>query len=371
MARAEISIPRKSTLTRRGDAPIRLGFVPLAHAAPLLVARELGFFTRRGLSIKLTREVGWATIREKILNGELDAAQALAPMPLAMSLGLNSARCDCVSALILNLHGDSIVLSGSLWKETGGDPRLLERIRRRRSDLLTFAVVYPHSAQSYVLRQWLQKANLMPDRDYRLAVVPPPQMVAHLRAGHIDGCCVGEPWGSLAVQQGVGVITALSADLAPQHPEKVLLVRSAFAEARPDLHLQLIAALLESCAWCAQPENHAEVVALLSGRDGVGLPLEVLRPAITGNLDLGAGRKAQRPDALIFHGDHANEPTHGAASYIASILGVTAPPTLLGRVFRPDLFHAARRVDGHASRPAASLVLPSTPHLDELQSHVA
>lgn len=366
MSRLELHT-RKRSHPRRGDGPIRLGFVPLAHAAPLIVARALGFFSRRGLDVKLSREVGWATIREKILNGELDAAQALAPMPLAMSLGLNSARAECLTGLILNLHGDSIVLSPNVWRATLGEPRAVERHRRRQTDLLTFAIVYPHSAQSYVLRQWLQKANLVPDRDYRLAVVPPPQMVAHLRAGHIDGCCVGEPWGSLAVQQGVGVIAALSADLAPQHPEKVLLVRSAFAEARANHHTQLIAALLEACAWCARAENQGEVIALLASREGVGLPMETLRPSLTGQFDLGAGRTVQRSDALVFHGDHVNEPNHGTAAYVSRILGVSAPADLIGRVFRPDLYqNALQPALRFRSAPTASVH-----HAEELQAHVA
>lgn len=325
---------------RRGTSTLRVGFVPLLHAAPLLVARELGLFARHGLQVRLTREVGWATVREKIISGELDAAQALAPMAVAMTLGLHSARIDCLTGLIMNVHGNAVVMAQKLWQATQGHPAQMSAFRTRRSEPLTFGVVYPHSAQCLVLHRWCRQAGLMPDRDYRLVVVPPPQMVAHLKAGHIDGCCVGEPWGSMAVRDGIGIIAGLSADLAPGHAEKILLVRRSFAERRPDAHLALIHALHEACAWCASPDHRGDVTALLARRDGLGLPADVLRPALTGDFDLGAGRRRHHPDALLFHGDGINEPSLGRVSWIPEQLGIPNSPDLLQRVFRSDLLQA-------------------------------
>jgi ABC-type nitrate/sulfonate/bicarbonate transport system substrate-binding protein len=231
------------TIVKSGDAArslpaIRLGYVPLAHAAPLIAAANLGFFHAEGLRVRLSREVGWATVREKLLSGELDAAQALAPMPVAMTLGLNCARADCVAALVLNLHGNAIVFSRRLWALTQGDPARLIEQRRERSEPLTFGVVYPHSGQLFVLRQWLSQAGLVPDHDYRLVVVPPPQMVAHMEKSHLDGFCVGEPWASLAVRTGAGEIVALSSDLAPGHAEKVLMLHARVAEESPEEHFR-------------------------------------------------------------------------------------------------------------------------------------
>lgn len=326
---------------RRTDAPLRVGFVPLAHAAPLLIAQELGLFARHGLNVRLTREVGWATVREKILSGDLDAAQALAPMPLAMSLGLNSARVNCLTGLVLTVHGDAIVFSRKLWSATGGDLAILSAHIRRQSAPVTFAVVYPHSTQLYVLRDWLAQAGLVPDRDYRLVVVPPPQMSNHLKAGHIDGYCVGEPWASVAVRSGVGVIAALSADLAPGHPEKVLLVRQDFALQRHEEHLALIRALYESCTWCGDRQNRDEVVNILARRNALGLPTEALRPSVTGDLDLGAGRRRTGCDAMIFHGDDVNDPNERRVEWIARHVDPTVSPETLGRVYRSDLFHEA------------------------------
>lgn len=323
---------------------LRLGYVPLLHAAPLLVAKHLGYFSSRGLNVRLSAEVGWATIREKIISGELDAAQALAPMPLAMSLGRNCARCDCLTALVLTLHGNTIVLSRKLWNLTHGDPGRLPGASQPASEPLTFGVVYQDSAQLFVLREWLGQASLVPGRDYRLVVVPPQQMVAHLKAGHIDGCSMGEPYGSLAVSTGVGAVAALSADLAPGHPEKVLLVRRSFADVHAEAHRALVLALLDACAWCAAPEHRAELVALLARRDALNLPIPLLESSLAGRFPQpgpeGHTHEVVRPDAVIFHGPGLNEPSISRAAWIASHFDPQPSPTLLHRTYDSALHRA-------------------------------
>jgi ABC-type nitrate/sulfonate/bicarbonate transport system substrate-binding protein len=325
----------------RSSPALRMGYVPLTHAAPLLVAHELGLFARHGLRVQLSREVGWATVREKVLSGELDAAQALAPLPLAMTLGLNSARVDCLTALVLTLHGNAIVLSRRLWSACRAEPAALVAEAHRRADPVTFAVVYPHSSQLFMLREWLGRAGLMPERDYRLVVVPPPQMVTHLRAGHIDGFCVGEPWASLAVCAGVGVLAAFSADLAPGHAEKVLLVRRTFAEERAAEHAALIRVLLQACRWCADPAHREDVIGLLSGRGGLAVPAEAVRPALTGDFDLGDGRRGHRPDAVVFSGEGVNEPSLRRVAWFARHVEPSMSPERLARIYRTDLFQEA------------------------------
>src|SRR5262249_5884174 len=158
--------------------------------------------------------------------GELDAAHAVAGMPFAATLGLGSEQCDCVAGLVLNLHGNAITLSNELWQLTGngrgGLRALVAETRGRR--MVTFGVVAQFPSHHHLMRQWLAAAGVNPDRDVRLVVVPPPQMVAHLKAGHIDGFCVGEPRNSVAVQSRVGCVAATSAELDPGHAEKVLMV---------------------------------------------------------------------------------------------------------------------------------------------------
>ena len=342
-------IPSPSPRAARGalPTPLRVGYVPLLHAAPLLVAKHLGYFTHHGVQVRLSAEVGWATIREKILSGELDAAQALAPMPLSMSLGRNSARCDCLTALVLTVHGNTLVLSRRLWDRTAGDPARLGASTTPASPILTFGVVYHDSTQHFVLREWLGQATLVPERDYRLVVVPPQQMVAHLKAGHIDGCCLGEPWGSLASSTGVGVVAALSADLAPGHPEKVLLVRRSFAEHRGVEHRALVRALLDACAWCAAPEHRAELVALLARRDALNLPIPLLESSLAGRFHLGPETTAPRPDVVLFHGPGVNEPSPARAAWIASHFDPPPSPALLHRTYDSALFQSLTSPPSH------------------------
>lgn len=218
------SVVRKQACRRTGwpasaPKPIRLGFVPLTDCAPLVMAAELGLFEKYGLRVTLHRELGWASIRDKIIFGELDAAHALAAMPLAATLGLGSVRSKCLTALVLNLHGNAITLSNELWRQGVRDGASLreETKRWRGQRVLTLGVVYPFSSHRHLLRKWLAAHSINPDRDVRMVVVPPPQMASNLKAGNLDGFCVGEPWNSAVVQ--------LRAGASPSVPNWLLTTR--------------------------------------------------------------------------------------------------------------------------------------------------
>jgi ABC-type nitrate/sulfonate/bicarbonate transport system substrate-binding protein len=174
---------------------LRVGFVPLTDCAPLVMAEDLGLYQKYGLDVRLHRELGWATIRDKIIYGELDAAHAVAGMPFAATLGLGSVKCDCLTGLVLNLHGNALTLSTPLAQQgvTDGASLRAELIQLRGERTLTFGIVSPVSSHHFLLRTWLSAAGINPDRDVRIVVVPPPQMVANLKSGNLDGCCVGEP----------------------------------------------------------------------------------------------------------------------------------------------------------------------------------
>ena len=328
---------------------LRLGFVPLTDCAPLVMAQELGLYKKFGLDVRLTRELGWATVRDKIVHGELDAAHALAAMPLAASLGLGSIACDCLTALVLNQHGNAITLSADLWKRGVRDGRTLreEIIRSRREKMFTFGVVFPFSSHRHLFRKWLSASGIDPERDVRFVVVPPPQMVANLKAGHLDGFCVGEPWNSLAVHARAGWIAATSAELDPGHPEKVLMVRQDFATRRNQEHLALITALREACEFCDQPENRARIAATLSRPEYVGVSEEILKLGLAGQLDCGNGQLRRIDDFFVFHRDGANDPVSKQAAWALQLVrtsGLCPDPAKLNfslgrRVYRADLCH--------------------------------
>jgi ABC-type nitrate/sulfonate/bicarbonate transport system substrate-binding protein len=342
---------RQASVTIPATAKLRIGYVPLTDCAPIVMAQELGLYKKYGLNAVLSQELGWASIRDKIIHGELDAAHALASMPLAASLGLNSIPCDCVTALVLNLNGNAITLSNELWNRGVRDGKTLraEIVHSRHQKILTFGVVFPFSSHRHLIRRWFARHGIDPDRDVRIVVVPPPQMVTNLRAGHLDGFCVGEPWNSVAVQARAGWIAATSSELDPLHPEKVLMVRSDFASKRHAEHVALVAALHAACEYCDQPENHESVVATLARREFVGVAESALRRGIDGEIDFGHGHERTIRDFCIFHRGGANEPSGDKAAWTLEILresGLCQDASAINfnfvrKVFRPDIFEQA------------------------------
>ena len=333
---------------------LRLGFVPLTDCAPLVMAHELGLFTKHHLEVELHREIGWASMRDRMVFGELEAAHALAAMPFAATLGLGSIVRECVTGLVLNLHGNAITLSRELRDKGVRDARTLraEIERARGSKTYTFGVVFKYSSHHFLLRQWLAGAGINPDKDVRIVVVPPPSMFTNLKFGNLDGYCVGEPWNSIAVQAGIGWCPITSAQLAPGHPEKVLMVTRDFAETHHREHVRLVAALLEACAFCDAPENHEQLVSTLARPQYVNAPPEALRRGLAGPFDFGFGRTEQLPQFNVFSRLEANEPSAEKSAWVLNHLLNCGPlpdrpmpsAAVLRRIFRADIFHEARKL---------------------------
>lgn len=342
---------------RRNRQPfdrLRIGYVKLNDCAPLVMARELGLFERYGLNVELSREVGWATVRDKVLLGELDAAHALAGMVLAASFGVGSVRVPSVTGLVLNLHGNAITLSSRLRSRGVTDGASLARFIRKRSGLepLTFGAVFSSSSHHFLLRRWLAANDIDPDRDVQIAIVPPPQMERNLKAGHLDGYCVGEPWNSMAVMSGAGFCVATSADLAPGHVEKVLMVREDFAETRREEHVALVAALYEACTFCAAPQNRERIIETLAEPQYLDFPPHVLRMSMMGTFNFGLGRIEKVPQFNIFAGGDTNVPTPEKAASVLEQLKATGVlpdpeqfrPSDAAQCFRGDLFNQATQL---------------------------
>jgi ABC-type nitrate/sulfonate/bicarbonate transport system substrate-binding protein len=342
---------------------LRVGFVPLTDCAPLVMAQELGLYKKFGLNVVLSRELGWATIRDKVIHRELDAAHALDAMPVAATLGLGSIACDCLTALVLNLNGNAITLSKDLWKRGVRDGKTLreEIIRSRREKTYTFGCVFPFSSHRHLLRRWFAGHGIDPDKDVRIVIVPPPQMVANLKAGNLDGFCVGEPWNSVAVQSRAGWIAATSAELAALHPEKVLMVRADFAASRREEHIALVAALLEACEFCDVPENHEQIIQTLAQPQFVGVPANVLRHGIDGAVDFGHDTERAVRDFCIFHRDHANEPSGDKAAWALDLVrasGLCKEPSAINfafarKIFRPEIFEQAVQLRNSTNKTQA------------------
>ncbi len=237
---------------------LELGYMRLSDAAPLIMAKEAGLFTRYGLDVSLHREVSWANLRDKLVVGKLDAAQLLAPLPMMTNLGAGGIRGSLMTGLALGLNGNAITLSNRVWEslelhypDSAPDP--LQVVQKLRSKLqqtgqtITLATVHAFSMHTILLRRWLQAGGIDLDHDVRLLVLPPEQMCDSLARGVIDGFCVGEPWNTVAVEQGIGTVAASGYHLWNNAPEKVLGVTEQWHQSHPATHLRLRLAIMEAC----------------------------------------------------------------------------------------------------------------------------
>lgn len=289
--------------------PVRIGFIPLADCAPLLVANELELFRKHGVKVELSCEVGWATIREKLLYGQVDAAHAIAGLALAMRLGLSTPPSRVVAPFVFNLHGNAITLSRDLWNRGVRDAASLKKlIRSTTSRRLTFAKVSRYASHNFLLRRWLLSGGIDPNQDVRIVALPPTQMADSLSAGLIDGYCVGEPWNSIAVEKGFGWVVATSQQLAPEHPEKVLLMNETFIEQHQDQARAITAALSEACTFCDASENRAKVTNILVSSGYFPGGENILKRSLIGPFDLGTEKQTDATSFHIFRRHSANEP---------------------------------------------------------------
>lgn len=344
---------------------LRIGYVPLTDCAPLVVAHERGIFARHGLRVQLRREPGWATVREKMLHGELDATQAPASMIFEMSWGLGVVPVPSLTGFITAHNGSAITLSNELWDLGVRDAYSLrcvvDRLRGQRR--FTFAGVLCYSSQNYLMRKWLRSGGIRPDDDVDITMLPPPQVHTCLREGHIDGYCVAEPWSSVGLLRGIGWCVALTADFDAMHPEKVFMVRESFERERHDEHVRLLAALIEAARYCDDPRNRAELVTLLAQPNYVDLPPEVLRNALLGPFRMGMDQECDATNAIVFERHGAGRPTEAKARWVLNEIhshGLSRGlPQLtsaeIAAHFREDLYSAALAlVDPPQSRPAPS-----------------
>ena len=333
---------------------LEIGFIPLTDCAPLVVAKEKGFFEKYGLEeVTLNREPSWKAIAKGIVTGRLDAAQMVAGMPLSLTLGAgNKLPVPVVCALTLSRNGNAITLSKRFYDQ--GVRTLADfkaAIQATPDKVHTLGMVYPSSMHNLMLRYWLASGGIDPDLDVALTVVPPPQMVANLKAGNIDGYCVGEPWNSRAVYEGLGYVIATDLDLWAGHPEKVLGVREEWVNKYPQTHIALVKALLEACQYCDDQRNREEILTLLTQDQYVGSAPEYTRPGFIDPYNRGTDEAPQPLSRYNqFYVDKTNYPDQIEGLWLLTQLarwGIIPFPknwiTILDRVRRIDLFGEAAR----------------------------
>jgi ABC-type nitrate/sulfonate/bicarbonate transport system substrate-binding protein len=244
-------------------------------AAPLIVARALGYFADEGLTVTLARQVGWANVRDKLVYGHLHASHALVGMPPASLLGRDRFAEPVVALAGLGTGGNAITLSRRIIDAGVRSASALREWAAGRLDRSTppptIAHVFGCSMHHYLLRDWLAAGGIDPDRDVRLCVFPPPQMNAHMADGHLDGFCVGEPWNTAAERAGIGRVVATTVEVLPAHPEKVLAVNRRWLAAHGDRASAVVRAVLRGCAFCHDSQNAGQIAELLARPEHLGV----------------------------------------------------------------------------------------------------
>lgn len=289
------------------DAPeiteVKIGFIPLTDCAPIVVAAEMGFDKKYGIKITPSKEASWASIRDKTVNGELHAAHVLYGLVYGVQLGIGGQQKDMAVLMALNNNGQGITLSNQLKDKGVKDGKSLKRVMENENRDYTFAQTFPTGTHAMWLNYWLAANGIDPVKDVKNIVVPPPQMVANMRIGNMDGYCVGEPWNARAIYDKVGYTVATSQDIWVDHPEKVLGTTAEFVAKNPNTARAMMMAILEASKYIDATANRAKVAELISGKSYVNAPKDVILGRFLGDYDNGNGKKWKDPNFMKFYDD--------------------------------------------------------------------
>jgi nitrate/nitrite transport system substrate-binding protein len=339
------------------DAPettdIKLGIIALTDCSPFVIAHEKGLFKKYGINSTISKEASWAVIRDKLTTGENQATHMLLGMPITSSMGLGgSAKKEMVVPWIVNRNGQAITLANSLKGKVGADPKALKPIAdaaKAAGTPMTFAMTFPTGTHAMWLRYYLAAGGINPDTDVNLTTVPPPQMVANMKVGKMDGYCVGEPWNARAIAEDIGYTSVATQEIWKDHPEKV------FADANPKTVKAILKGLHEASVWLDNLDNRKEQCAIVSPASYVNCPPEVIYDRLMGNLDYGDGRTKKDGDYMIFNNRNCNYPQ---AKYVTWWLSqfrrwgmVEGTPDYAGiaaAVMQPSLYEEAMKEIGYA-----------------------
>jgi len=269
---------------------LKIGFLPITCATPLVAADPLGFYEKEGLKVALNRTAGWAVVRDKTLAGEFDAAHMLSPMPLAITMGLGASAAPMVMPAIENVNGNAITLH--VKHKDKRDPKLWKGMR--------FAIPFDYSMHNFLLRYYLAEHGLNPDTDVQLRVMAPPDMVANLRAENIDGFIVAEPFNQRAVFDGVGFIHTLTSEIWDNHPCCAFAATRGFVDAHPNTFAALFRAIVRSTLHCSKMENRQDVAKAIAGPNYLNQPLTVLEQVLLGRFADGLGAVRNEPNRINF-----------------------------------------------------------------------
>lgn len=292
------------------DAPekteVKIGFIPLTDCASVVMASVLGLDKKHGVRIVPSKESSWAGVRDKLVNGELDFAHVLYGLVYGVQLGAAGTQTDMAVLMSLNQNGQAITLSSKLAEAGVTDGAALARHMKADPRGYTFAETFPTGTHAMWLYYWLAAHGIDPRQDAKLITVPPPQMVANMRVGAMDGFCVGEPWNARAIMDRIGFTANTTQDIWPDHPEKTLGTTAAFVDRYPNTARAVTAAILEASQWIdASPDNVRKTAETIAAKSYVNTRADAIVDRMLGTYGNGLGKTWQDTHAMRFHGDGA------------------------------------------------------------------
>ena len=343
------------SLARKPVRKVKLGFIALTDASSIIMAKELGYFTERDLDVDIVKQASWPATRDALLNHQIDGCHGLYMLPLSVATGIGGASTrDLRIAMMLNNNGQAITLSKEYASIGYGDPTKAKAILESRN-APAMAMTFPGGTHDLWLRYWLlsTKANLA---NVKISPVPPAQMVQNMSVGNVDGYCVGEPWGAVAVQQGIGFTHIASQDIWLNHPEKALVVTEKFSTEQRDTLKDVMAAVLKASRWLDDPANRSKAAETVAPENYINAPAAEIRGRLTGVYDLGGGlgQKDFKGEQMQFHrGGQVNFPRRGHAiwamsQYVRMGLLKEPPPyqQLADQLVLTDLYTEVAQAEG-------------------------
>jgi nitrate/nitrite transport system substrate-binding protein len=289
------------------DAPekteVKVGFIPLTDCASVAVAAEMGFDKKYGIKITPSKEASWASVRDKLVYGELDAAHVLYGLIYGVQLGVGGPKKDMAVLMNINNNGQAISLSSQLRDKGVTDGAGLKKLIGSEKRTYTFAQTFPTGTHAMWLYYWLAAHDIHPFADVKTITVPPPQMVANMRVGNMDGFCVGEPWNARAIQDRIGFTAATTQEIWPDHPEKVLGATREFVQKCPNTARAMIMAMLEASRYIDTMANRAKVAQIIAAKSYVNTHVSVIEGRMKGDYDNGIGKRWKDADYMKFYND--------------------------------------------------------------------
>jgi nitrate/nitrite transport system substrate-binding protein len=349
------------------DAPetadVRFGIIALTDCSPIVIAHEKGLFKKYGINSVVAKGANWAAIRDSLSNGDNQATHMLLGMPLASTMGLAGApKKPMVIPWLLNRNGQSITLKKDLAGKVKDDPKALKPLAdaaKAAGSPMTFAMTFPPGTHAMWIRYWLAAGGIHPgdaqgsSADISLITVPPPQMVANMKVGKMDGYCVGEPWNARAIADQIGFTAINTQGLWKDHPEKVCAFTAEFADKNPKTVKAVLKALHEASVWLDKIENRAEQAQIVSAPTYINCPPETILGRLQGKYDMGDGRRFRDPAYMIFSERNCNFPQPKFAKWWLTqfrrwgfVEGAPDYEGVAKQVMRPDIYEEAMREIG-------------------------